>query len=157
MAKSIAMSLSNSSPKPDVTAALSRLLSDSAVWHAALGACAVPIAILDAGPERSVRYVNRAFEAFFGYRRVEVQGRPLASALFHGDEPLVHRLLAAPDSRWETNAWAKNDVLRPVEVGLGAVRAADGRISSWIVSFTDRSELEALRARLESARERAAA
>ena len=158
MAKTLAMSIANETTKPEVTAALARLLSDSALWRAALGACPIPIAVLDAStPERSIQYVNRAFEVFFGYRRVELQGRSLASALFRGDEPFVHRLLAAPDSRWEAGAWGKGDAMRSIEIAVGAVRTSDSRITSWVVTFIDRSEMKALRAELESIRPRAAA
>jgi hypothetical protein len=77
--------------------------------------------------------------------------------LFRGDEPLVHRLLATPGSRWELKAWARNDSLRHVELALGAVRNAEGRTTYWIASFSDRSEAESLRAELDSMRPAAAA
>jgi PAS domain S-box-containing protein len=152
------MSLAEQSIKPDVTAALSRLLSDSALWRAAMGACPTPIAILDAStPERAVTYVNPAFEAYFGYRRGEAHGGPLAGLLFRGDEPLVHRLLATPGSRWQLKAWTRHDTLRHVELALGAVRNAEGRTTYWVVTFSDRSEAESLRAELDSMRPAAAA
>jgi PAS domain S-box-containing protein len=152
------MSLAKQTIKPDVTAALSRLLSDSALWRAAIGACPTPIAILDAAtPERAVTYVNPAFEAYFGYRRAEAHGAPLAAVLFRGDEPLVHRLLAAPGSRWQLKAWTKSDAVRHVELALGAVRNPEGRTTYWVVSFSDRGEAESLRAQLESLRPAAAA
>ena len=127
------MNLDTNTARPDVTAALSRLLSDSALWRAALGACPVPVAVLDAGsPERALSYTNAAFESFFGYRRAEAQGRTLAALLFQGDEPLMHR--------------AKD-----------AVRNNEGRVTYWVLSFSDRSEAENLRAELESLRPAAAA
>src|SRR5437764_512646 len=93
--KSSRMSLANRAINSDVTPALSRLLSDAALWRAALGACGVPVALLDAGAgERPVTYANPAFEAFFGHRRGDALGRSLADVLFRGDQPLVHRLLA---------------------------------------------------------------
>ncbi|HEV2431302.1 MAG TPA: PAS domain-containing protein, partial [Burkholderiales bacterium] len=104
--------------------ALYRLLSDSALSRAALGACGVPIAMLDAtAAQRPVTYVNAAFETFFGYAADDVLGRPLAALLFRGDEPLVHRVLAEPNSRWKLRAWGKDDALRYVEFSLGAVRS----------------------------------
>ena len=57
------------SDKPEAAPALYRLLTDSALSRAALGACGIPLAILDARiPARSVTYVNPAFETFFGVR-----------------------------------------------------------------------------------------
>src|SRR5687767_15586246 len=94
---------------PENAPALSRLLSDSALSRAALGACGFPLAMLDAkAAARPVTYVNAAFEGFFGYRASEALGRPLATLLFHGDEPLVHRLLAESNSRWKLRAWSKD-------------------------------------------------
>jgi PAS domain S-box-containing protein len=152
------MNLAKQAIKPDVTAALSRLLSDSALWRAAMGACPIPVAILDAStPERAVTYVNPAFEAYFGYRRGEAHGSPLAALLFRGDEPLVHRLLATPGSRWQLKAWTRNDAMRHIDLALGAVRNAEGRTTYWVVTLSDRSEAESLRAELESVRPAAAA
>ncbi len=150
------MNLANE--KPDVTAALTRLLSDSALWRAALGACATPVAIVDAStPQRAVTYVNPAFESYFGYRRGEAHGQPLAGVLFRGDEPLVHRLLAAPGSRWQLKSWTKADTLKHVDLALGAVRNPEGRVTYWVLSFSDRAEAEVLRAELERLRPAAAA
>ena len=67
--------------------ALARLLSDSALSRAALAACGFPVALADAGAKgRPLTYVNSAFEAFFGYRGEEVQGRPVITLLFPEDE-----------------------------------------------------------------------
>ena len=135
--------------RPDPGAALHRLLSDSAVWRSALGACAFPLAVLDATtPVRPVTYLNGAFEGYFGYRSAEALGRPISALLFRGDEALVHRLLAESTSRWELKAWAKDGTARQVELALGAVRGAEGRITHWVVAFSDRSEVERLRAEL---------
>jgi PAS domain S-box-containing protein len=98
---------------------------------------------------RPVTYVNAAFEGFFGYRAGEALGRPLAALLFHGDEPLVHRLLAESRSRWKLRAWAKDGAVRHVEVTLGAVHSADAELTHWVVAFADRSEVEGLRSQLE--------
>lgn len=152
------MNLDANSARPEVTAALSRLLSDSALWRAALGACPAPVAILDAGsPERAITYANPAFEGYFGYRRTEAQGRTLAAVIFQGDEPLVHRLLASPNSHWHLRARAKDGSLRHVELALGVVRNTEGRVTYWVLSFSDRSEAENLRVELESLRPAAAA
>lgn len=137
----------NKVTKAEPAPALFRLLSDSALSRAALGACAFPLAILDAAsPARLVTYANPAFEGFFGYRPGEVLGRPLAALLFRGDDALVHRLLAESVSCWELKAWGKDGVARPVELALGAVRGAEGRLTHWVVAFSDRSEVERLRA-----------
>lgn len=137
--------------RPNAAPALFRLLSDSALSRAALGACGLPLAILEADtPQRAIAYVNPAFEGFFGYRGGEALGRPLGALLFRGDEALVHRLLAEPASRWELRGFGRDGAARCVEVAAGAVRGADGRLTHWVLAFSDRSELERLRAELEA-------
>ena len=127
--------------------ALRRLLGDAAMARAALGACPVPIAILDAGaPSRPVTYVNAAFETFFGCSASEALGRPLGALVFRGDEALVHRMLAESAVRRPVSAWSRDGAQRPVELALGAIRGADGRVTHWVASFSDRSEVERLRA-----------
>jgi PAS domain S-box-containing protein len=152
------MALVKKLERPDAAPALYRLLSDSALSRAALGACGFPLAMLDArSGSRSVTYVNAAFEGFFGYGAGEALGRPLAALLFRGDEPLVHRLLAEPSSRWKLRAWGKDAAVRHVEISFGAVHSADGQLTHWVVAFADRSELEKLRAELEGLKALAAA
>jgi PAS domain S-box-containing protein len=144
------MALPKRLQQPENAPALSRLLSDSALSRAALGACGFPLAMLDArASARPVTYVNAAFEGFFGYRAGEALGRPLAALLFHGDEPLVHRLLAESSSRWKLRAWAKDGAVRHVEITLGAVHSADAELTHWVLAFADRSEVEGLRSQLE--------
>ena len=139
------------SGKPQTAPALFRLLSDSALSRAALGACGVPVALLDANAKtRAFTYVNAAFEAFFGYREAEAVGRPLAKLLFRGDDALVHRLLDGPPARWEVTAWAQDGDMRHVEVALCGLRSADGRLTHWVFAFSDRGEVERLRAEIES-------
>lgn len=138
--------------------ALFRLLSDSAMSRAALGACGFPLAILDAAaPARPVTYVNPAFESFFGWTADEALQRGLGTLVFRGDEALVHRLLAESGGRRQLKAWSRDGTLHHVELSLGAVRSADGRITHWVAAFSDRSELERLRAELEALRSLAAA
>ena len=135
--------------------ALRRLLGDAAMARAALNACPFPIAVLDAGaPARPVTYVNAAFEAFFGCSAAEALGRPLGAVVFRGDDALIHRMLAESAVRRSVNAWSKDGTLRPVELALGAIRNTDGRVTHWVASFSDRSEIERLRA--ESGRRLAA-
>jgi PAS domain S-box-containing protein len=152
------MSLARKFAAPEPAPALHRLLSEGALSRAALGACGLPLAMLDAGAAaRPVTYVNAAFEGFFGYRAGEALGRPLAALLFHGDEPLVHRLLAESSSRWKLRAWSKDGAVRHVEISFGAVHGADGQLTHWVVAFADRSEVEKLRAELEGLKALAAA
>lgn len=142
----------------DTAPALFRLLSDSALSRAALGACGLPLAIVDAAaPARLVTYANPAFEGFFGYRPAEALGRPLAALLFKGDDALVHRLLAESTSRWELKAWGKDGKPRHVELTLGAVRSAEGRLTHWVAAFADRGEVERLRSELAGLRSLASA
>ena len=137
--------------------ALHRLLSDSARAHAALGACGFPLAMVDArAAARPLTYVNAAFEGFFGYDAADALGRPLAALLFRDDAPLVHRLLASSASRWKVRAWSKDGAVRHVEIALGAVHDRDGQLTHWIAAFSDRSEVEELRAELEALKSLAA-
>jgi len=122
----------------DRTPALSRLLSESALYRAAIEACGFPVAILDAAqPARPVSYVNPAFEEFFGYGEREALGRPLAQLVLRGDEPLAHRLLAGSRSHWQISVWTKDGTARRVEATVGAVRGPDERITHWVAAFAE--------------------
>ena len=145
-----AMTVLNKLGRPQAAPALYQLLSDSALSRAALAACGFPLALLDAGSAaRAVSYVNPAFEGFFGYREGEALGRSLAALIFRGDAPLVQRLIAEPAARWKLRAWGKDGAVRHVELALGAVRGSDGRLTHWVLGFSDRSEIEQLRAEIE--------
>jgi PAS domain S-box-containing protein len=140
------------------TPALARLLGDAAMSRAALGACGFPVAILDAmHTARLVTYVNPAFETFFGCRPDEALGKGLGALIFRGDEALVHRMLAEAAPRRTVKAWSRDGTLRHVELSFGPLRHADGRINYWVIAFSDRSEVEKLRAEIESLRTLAAA
>ncbi|MBW8904141.1 MAG: PAS domain-containing protein [Betaproteobacteria bacterium] len=135
------------------TPALARLLGDAAMSRAALGACGFPVAILDAmHTARPVTYINPAFEHFFGCRSDEVLGRGLGELIFRGDEALVHRMLAEAMPRRSAKAWSRDGTLRHVELSFGPLRHADGRTNYWVVAFSDRTEVEKLRAEIESLR-----
>jgi len=151
------MNLSDASRR-EAAPALYRLLAECAMARAALGACGFPIAILDAAaPARPVTYVNAAFESFFGCRLDDTVGRGLGAAVFRGDEALVHRMLAESHPRRALKAWSKDGSVRHVDLSLTPLRASEGRIAYWVLAFSDRSELERLRAELESLRTLAAA
>lgn len=144
--------------RPDAAPALYRLLADSALSRSALGACGVPVALVDAvARNRPLTYVNAAFEAFFGYREADALGRPLATLVFRSDDALVQRLLTEPPRRWELSAWGRDGETRPVEVTLGALRDVTGKLTHFVVAFADRGEVERLRAEVESLRSLAAA
>jgi PAS domain S-box-containing protein len=137
----------------DSTPALARLLGDAAMSRAALGACGFPVAILDAmHTTRPVTYVNPAFEEFFGCRPDEALGKGLGALIFRGDEALVHRMLAEATPRRTVKAWSRDGTLRHVELSFGPLRHADGRVNYWVVAISDRTELEKLRAEIESLR-----
>jgi PAS domain S-box-containing protein len=137
--------------------ALFRLLSDSSLSRAALGACGVPLALVNAaGPSRAVTYVNPAFTAYFGFSETDATGRPLADLLLRGDEALVGRLFADTATHWQFTACSKDGGARHVELALGAVRSSDGQLSHWVLAFSDRSEAEQLRAEVESLKSLAA-
>jgi PAS domain S-box-containing protein len=124
---------------------LERLLADSALARAALRTCGFPLAILDAAASgRPVIYANPAFEKFFGLRAGEAAGRPFASLVFRGDEATLYRLLAQAPSHRELQVWSKDGRTYNVELTLGAVRDAEGRLTHWTVGFADLERLKAL-------------
>jgi PAS domain S-box-containing protein len=133
--------------------ALFRLLADSALSRAALSACGLPLALVEAdAPGRPVTYVNAAFEGLFGYREAEVRGRGVIDLLFRGDEALAQRLFGEPASRWRLPAWSKDGAALQIEAAVGAVRSSDGRLTHWVLGIVDRSELESLRAEVAALR-----
>jgi PAS domain S-box-containing protein len=128
---------------------LFRLLADSALSRDALGACATPIALLQVNPKASAfSYVNASFESFFGHRQSDLLGRS-AAVLFAGDEALTQRLFSEPQRRWELTAWSKDGSLRHVEITLGALRSSEGKLTHWVIAFSDHGEVARLRAELE--------
>lgn len=137
--------------------ALFRLLSDSALSRAALDACGFPVAIADARAKgHPLTYINPAFEAAFGYRRDEVVGRPVITLLFPEDESAADMFRQAP-ARVEMRFRRKDGSAVLVELSIGMVNDADGRLSHWVLAFADRSELERLREELRVLRALAAA
>src|SRR5512146_2953991 len=133
----------------EVAPALFRLLADSALSRAALSACGLPLALVEAeAPGCPVTYVNAAFESLFGYREAEVRGRGIVDLLFRGDEALAQRLFGEPASRWRLPAWSKDGGALQIEIAVGAVRSADGQLTHWVLTIVDRSELESLRAEI---------
>jgi PAS domain S-box-containing protein len=129
----------------DPAPALSRLLADGALAHAALRVCGFPLAVIDAhAAGHPVLYANPAFEIFFGLRAGEAAGRPLASLIFRGDEALLHRLLAQAPAHRELDTWTKDGRVRPVDLTLGAVRDPEGRLTHWVAGFADLERLKAL-------------
>ena len=130
--------------------ALFRLLSDSALSRAALNACGVPLALLDAtNAKHPVSYVNAAFAAYFGFGEAEAAGKSLAALILHGDEALLQRVLADSPAAWPLTAWRKDGETLQAQLTLGGVRGADGRLTHWVLTFSDRAEVERLRAEVE--------
>jgi len=137
--------------------ALARLLADSALSRAALAACGFPVALADATAKgRPLTYVNSAFEAFFGYRGDEAQGKPVITLLFPEAEGAASMFDEAP-SRVQMRARRKDGSSADVELSIGMVHSADGRLTHWVLAFADRSELERLRDELRLLRALAAA
>src|SRR5207247_8835704 len=97
-----------------------------------------------------------AFEQFCGCEGREAVGGRLAGLLFRGDEALLQRVLSEAPCGCQLKAWGKDGAARHIEIALGAIRCADGRLTHWAVSFSDRSELERLRTELETLRAQAA-
>lgn len=136
--------------------ALFRLLSDSALSRAALSACGLPIALAEASPEHALTYANTAFEAFFGYRPGEAQGAPLETLVALSQEA-ARRLSGDAPARVPATARRKDGTTVNVEVAIGPLHGADGHLTHWVLAFSDRSELQALREELGMLRARGAA
>jgi len=137
--------------RPEVAPALFRLLAESALSRAALDACGVPLVLVDVAAENAISYVNRAFEAFFGYRAAEALGRPAARLLF-ADADAAGRMFRNPETQMLLRAQRKDGSPAHVEVAAGAVRGVDGRVTHWVLAFSDRTELEQLRGELNALR-----
>jgi len=137
--------------RPEVAPALFRLLAESALSRAALDACGVPLVLVDVTAENAISYVNRAFEAFFGYRAAEALGRPAARLLF-ADADAAGRMFRNPETQMLLRAQRKDGSPAHVEVAAGAVRGVDGRVTHWVLAFSDRTELEQLRGELNALR-----
>ena len=136
--------------RPEIAPALFRLLAEAALSRAALDACGLPVALADAADaSRPLSYVNQAFEAFFGYRAAEALGRPAAGLLF-AESAAAERLFREPAAQLQLRAQRKDGSAAHVEVAVGAVRATDGRVTHWVLAFSDRTELEQLRERLNA-------
>jgi PAS domain S-box-containing protein len=133
--------------RPEVAPALFRLLAEAALSRAALDACGLPVALADAAGSRPLTYVNQAFESFFGYRAAEALGRPVL-VLLAIDPASPESLFRERAPSAVLRAQRKDSSLAFVEVSVGAVHGSDGRVTHWVLAFSDRTELEQLRERL---------
>jgi PAS domain S-box-containing protein len=137
--------------------ALARLLSDSALSRAALAACGFPVALADAGVKgRPLTYVNPAFEAFFGYRAVEVLGRPVITLLFAEADGAASMFNEVP-ARVQMHARCKDGASAEVELSIGMVHGVDGLLTHWVLAFADRGEIARMQEELRVLRSIAAA
>jgi PAS domain S-box-containing protein len=132
--------------RPEVAPALFRLLAEAALSRAALDACGLPVAIADATGSRPISYVNQAFETCFGFRAAEALGRP-APVLLAMDPAEAEPLFREPAQRVVLRAQRKDCSLAQLEVTVGAVHGSDGRVTHWVLSFCDCTELVQLRER----------
>lgn len=121
--------------------------------RAALASCGAAIAIVDAqGAGWPIAYLNPVFERLFGHRDVDVGGQPLVSLMF-GLDPLVQdQLLEAVRAPHDVCAVHKNGMPLQVEIVLGPVHDASGRLTHWVLTFGDRTELARLRDELAALR-----
>lgn len=138
--------------RPEVAPALYRLLAEASLSRAALDACGLPVALLDgAASGQPVSYVNHAFESFFGYRAAEALGRPLGT-LLAADAGAAERLLREPGGRLPLRARRKDGSQAHVDIAIGSVRGSDGRVTHWVLAFSDRTEVEQLQEELGALR-----
>jgi len=146
------------SGRPVLAPALFRLLSDSAMSRAALASCGAAVAIVDAQDANwPIAYLNPAFEHLFGHRDRDVCGQPLVSLILSREPGMQDLLLEAVQLPHEICAIHKNGTRRDVEIVLGPVYDSGGRLTHWVMTFTDQSELARLRAELATLQPRRAA
>jgi PAS domain S-box-containing protein len=146
------------SGRPVLAPALFRLLSDSAMSRAALASCGAAVAIVDAqNANWPIAYLNPAFERLFGHRDRDVGGEPLVSLILSREPGMQDLLLEAVQVPHEICATHKNGTQRNVEIVLGPVHDSGGRLTHWVMTFTDRSEIARLRAELATLKPRRAA
>ena len=127
--------------------ALFRLLSDSALYRAAMAASRVPLALLDAQlAAMPFVFVNPAFERLSGYAERDALGRPVSLALVPcSDEGSIAALLgpagepaaAAAGLRIACRVRRRDATERAVLAAFDPVRDDRGRISHWIVAIDD--------------------
>jgi len=126
--------------------ALFRLLSDSAMSRAALASCGAAVAIVDAQDANwPIAYLNPAFEQLFGYRDGDVGGQPLVSLILGRAPDMQNLLLEAVRVPHEICAIHKNGAQLNLEIVLGPVHDSGGRLTHWVLTCTDRTELAQLR------------
>jgi PAS domain S-box-containing protein len=127
--------------------ALFRLLSDSALYRAAMSASRIPLALLDAGQASTpFVFVNHAFERLSGYAERDALGRPVSLALVASSkEASLGTLLALTGNTDAANAGLRiacrvlrrDATERAVLAAFDPVRDKLGRISHWIVALED--------------------
>lgn len=123
--------------------ALFRLLSDSALYRAAMSASRVPLALLDAGrTDLAFTFINPAFERLIGYAERDALGRPASLALgCCGDESSLSTLLALTDPaaglRVACRVRRRDATERAVLAVFDPVRDNRGRVTHWIVALDD--------------------
>jgi PAS domain S-box-containing protein len=132
--------------------ALFRLLSDSALSRAALSACGMPIALAEAvSPGHPLTFANPAFEEFFGYRAGEARGESLEALVTLARDGASDWTGDAP-ARVQLKAHRRDGTPVDVELAIGPLYSVDGRLTHWVLAFSDCTELQALRAELGSLR-----
>jgi PAS domain S-box-containing protein len=125
--------------RPDVAPALFRLLAEAALSRAALDACGLPVALADATSARpSFSYVNQAFEAYFGYRAAEALGRP-AAELLQLDAAAADPMFREGAAPIRLRSRRKDGAPLQFDLSVGAVRGSDGRVTHWVLAFSDRA------------------
>ncbi len=126
----------------EVAPALTRLLTDSALYRAAFSGCGVPLAIVDAANSACpVLHVNSAFERAFGIPEAEARGRPFAAALCRDDQQAAERLFTAAGSREPLRVWRKDGTPLEVDASAGPVHDAKGARTHWVVTLADRHDV----------------
>ena len=131
----------------DAAPALFRLLSDSALYRAAMSASRVPLALLDAADaDLAFVFVNPAFERRCGYAGRDALGRPASLVLAPcGEDASLGALLgltggstaAAVGVRVACRVRRRDTTERVALAAFDPVRDNLGRVSHWIVALDD--------------------
>ena len=127
--------------------ALFRLLSDSALYRAAMSASSLPLALLDAGhAELPFVFVNPAFERLCGYAARDTLGRHASLVLAACSEEASLRTVLEPAGattaanaglRIACRVRQRDATERAVLAVFDPVRDNRGRVTHWIVALDD--------------------
>lgn len=105
---------------------------------------ALPLFVAFVDTSERYRFVNRAYEDWFGRPREEIQGRPvremLGEASYARRQPYIARALAGEAVRYEAAMTGRDGIERHTEIEYRPRRDATGLVDGFYVVVTDVTE-----------------